>query len=112
MRPEELAPELGISAKHLRGWLRERYPRPLELKQKPWHMTEAQVRAARAHFAAGPRRAATREHMHVTSVALPKRVYEQLSRAAELRGTVMTELVRQAVAEWLKRNPASRRGGK
>lgn len=112
MRPEELAPELGISAKHLRGWLGKSYPRPADMKQKPWHMTEAQVRAARAHFAAGPRRAESREHMRVTTVALPERLHDQLSRAARQRGTVLTELVRQAVAEWLKRNPASRRGGK
>jgi predicted transcriptional regulator len=50
--------------------------------------------------------------MKVTTIALPETLHERLSSAASQRGTVMTELVRQAVAEWLKRNPAPRRGGK
>jgi len=110
MRPEDLAPVLAISAKHLRAWLRRHYPRPIEMKHQPWNMTEAQVRAARAHFGSGPRRAESREDMRVTTVALPEGVHRRLAKAAERRGTVMTELVRQAVAEWLARN--ERRGGK
>lgn len=112
MRPEDLAPELEISAKHLRGWLRKQYPRPADMKHQPWNLTEAQVRAARAHFASGPRRAESRDEMRVTTVALPERIHAQLSKAAQQRGTVMTELVRQAVAEWLQRNAASLKGGK
>jgi hypothetical protein len=50
MRPEELARQLGISGKTLRGWLRWRFPRrPLEHKTS-WFLTEDQVRAARLHF--------------------------------------------------------------
>lgn len=112
MRPEDLAPELGISAKHLRGWLRKEYPRSPDMKHQPWHLTEAQERRARAHFGAGPRRAESRESMRVTTVALHERTHAQLSRAAAQRGTVMTELVRQAVAEWLERNAKTSRGGK
>lgn len=111
MRPEELAPELGISAKHLRSWLRERYPRPADMKHQPWHLTEAQVRVARSHFEAGPRRADSRESMRVTTVALPEAMLAQLSTEARKRGTAMTELFRQAAAEWLQRNRGSRRGG-
>jgi len=109
MRPEDLAPELGISAKHLRAWLRKTYPRPMEMKHQPWHMTEAQERSARARFGGGPRRAESREDMRVTTIALTVTQHEKLSKAAERLGTVMTELVRQAVAEWLKRNPSPRR---
>ena len=108
MRPEELAGELGISAKHLRAWLRKTYPRPLELKHQPWHLSDAQERAARGRFGAGPRRADSREDMRVTTVALPVALHEKLSEAAQRQGTVMTELVRRAVAEWLKRH----RGGR
>ena len=74
------------------------------MKHQPWNMTEHQVRAARAHFGAGPRRAESREDMIVTTVALPEALHKQLAGAAKRLGTVMTELVRQAVSEWLQRN--------
>lgn len=110
MRPEDLAPQLGISAKHLRSWLRKTYPRPLEMKHQPWNMTEAQVRSARGRFEGGPRRAESREDMRVTSVALPSTTHERLSETAQRLETPMTELVRIAVADWLKRNHLPRGG--
>jgi predicted transcriptional regulator len=47
--------------------------------------------------------------MTVTTVALPERVHRRLTAAAAEEHTVMTELVRQAVDEWLKRRAGSRR---
>lgn len=49
------------------------------------------------------KRAETRDGMVVTTVALSEEVHRQLAIAALEGRTVMTELVRQAVAEWLER---------
>jgi hypothetical protein len=104
MRPPELARKLNVSPKHLRHWLREEYPRPASMKQKPWVLTEAQVAAARERFAVPWKRAASREHMTVTTLALPDRVYERLTDEAASQHMAMVELVRMIVAEWLARH--------
>jgi hypothetical protein len=60
MRPEDLARELSMPATRLRGWLRETYPRVYSMRYQPWHLSEAQVEAARARFGrARPPQAAT-----------------------------------------------------
>jgi hypothetical protein len=48
-------------------------------------------------------RAPSREGMRVTTVALSDAVHRKLVIAAIEEDTVMTELVRQAVNEWLER---------
>lgn len=50
MSPESLAHELGIGAKVLRSWLRDRFPRPAHLKGTPWHLTREQIDAARGRW--------------------------------------------------------------
>jgi len=50
------------------------------------------------------KRAASRKGMRVTTVALPEAMHLALAKVALDRRTVMTELVRQAVSEWLQRN--------
>jgi predicted site-specific integrase-resolvase len=50
MRPEELAPELGISPKTLRQWLRDTFTRPAAVAYQPWRMTAKQVVAACRRF--------------------------------------------------------------
>jgi phage antirepressor YoqD-like protein len=49
-RPEDLAKELGITGKQLRGWLRQTFPRPAEQKRSSWYLTEQQVEAARTRY--------------------------------------------------------------
>lgn len=110
MRPEELAKELGVSGKTLRGWLRKRFPRSAAEKSKWWTLTSAQVETARQRFATPWRRATSRERMRVTTVALPEQVHRRLTAAAAKERTVMTELVRQAVIEWLERHTDGREG--
>lgn len=59
------------------------------------------------------KRATSREGMRVTTIALTEEMHRQLAVLAIDRRTVMTELVREALAEWLSRQvkkPAS--GGK
>src|SRR5689334_13926085 len=51
MRPNDLAEELGIDGRQLRGWLREAYPRRASERGASWELTEEQVLAARARFA-------------------------------------------------------------
>jgi hypothetical protein len=61
------------------------------------------------------KRAETREGMRVTTMALPEDLHRKLAIAALEDNTVMTELVRQAVTEWLerrKRATRSKRGRK
>jgi len=47
--PNDLARELGVSAKKIRDYLRSKYGTlpPLETR---WHLTESQASAVRAHF--------------------------------------------------------------
>lgn len=54
VRPADLATELDISAKALRGFLRREFPRPTEAKNTSWLLSEEMVDKARAHFTAEP----------------------------------------------------------
>ena len=54
--------------------------------------------------------AKSREGMIVTTIALRRGVHRRLSIAAIEEHTVMTEIVRQAVDEWLARRGPKRRG--
>ena len=61
------------------------------------------------------KRAESRKGMRVTTVALPEELHRRLAIAALEGRTVMTELVRQAVTEWLERREhatRSKRGRK
>lgn len=49
------------------------------------------------------RRAPSREGMRVTTVALSEEMHRRLAVLAIDRRTVMTELVREALADWLAR---------
>jgi hypothetical protein len=53
--PEELAAELGISAKTLRAWLRTNYAAG-HVRNERWRLTADQVAAARRRFAGNARR--------------------------------------------------------
>jgi predicted transcriptional regulator len=55
-------------------------------------------------------RAASREDHRVTTVSLPRDLHERLAMLAVRRRSAMTEVIRQAVAEFLDRaeNTASR----
>jgi hypothetical protein len=53
--PEQLAAELGVSAKTLRAWLRGTFPRPAAQKGSNWTLAQQHVDAARA-WRAGSRR--------------------------------------------------------
>ncbi len=55
------------------------------------------------------KRAESREGMVVTTVALREDVHRRLSIAAVEDRTVMTELVRQAVDDWLARRRRKQR---
>lgn len=50
MRPEELAAELGINGRTLRGWLRTTYPRNPSERGSSWDLTAAQITAARTRW--------------------------------------------------------------
>jgi hypothetical protein len=52
MRPKDLALELDIDAKTLRGWLRKEFPRPTDKKNTSWVLSEDVADAAREHFLA------------------------------------------------------------
>ena len=49
--PKELAAELGIDPKVLRGYLRDKHTRKAEAKNTSWVITPAVAAAARKHFA-------------------------------------------------------------
>lgn len=50
LRPNDLAKELNISPKSLRGWLRTNFTRPIEVKNTSWELSSEMVEAARGHF--------------------------------------------------------------
>ena len=54
-------------------------------------------------------RAESREGMRVTTVALEEGMHRRLAIAAIEESTVMTELVRRALAEWLDRRGRKRK---
>lgn len=57
-------------------------------------------------------RAESREGMRVTTVALEEGMHRRLAIAAIEDSTVMTELVRRALSEWLDRRGRKRRESK
>ncbi len=60
-------------------------------------------RALQYHNGAMKKRAESREGMVITTVALEKDLHRKLAFAAIEDNFAITEIVRQAVAEWLKR---------
>lgn len=56
------------------------------------------------------KRADSRENMVVTSVALDRELHKRLAIAAVEDGAAMTELVREAVTDWLNRRERKGRG--
>jgi hypothetical protein len=54
-------------------------------------------------------RAESREGMRVTTVALNEDMHRRLAIAAIEESTVMTEIVRRALREWLQRRGSKRR---
>jgi hypothetical protein len=50
VEPQELARQLGVSAKSLRSWLRDNHPRSEAEHGQRWHLTPPQVAAATSHF--------------------------------------------------------------
>ncbi|MGH7724241.1 MAG: hypothetical protein ACREOU_02305 [Candidatus Eiseniibacteriota bacterium] len=103
MRPDDLAKELGISGKTIRAWLRESFPRDEGDQHQPWHLTASQAKAVRERFSERRSRAASRDKMVVTTIALPNRVHSRLVRVALAERLAMTEAVRLAISEWLER---------
>ncbi len=55
------------------------------------------------HSGAMKKRAESREGMVITTVALEKNLHRRLAIAAVEESAAITEIVRQAVSEWLKR---------
>jgi len=55
-------------------------------------------------------RAKTREGMIVTTIALDEDLHRRLAIAAVEDGAALTELVRQALGEWLDRRRKRKRG--
>jgi hypothetical protein len=55
------------------------------------------------------KRASSRVGMIVTTIALPPALHRQLALAALEDNAALTELIRQAVQEWLERRPHRRR---
>lgn len=50
VRPADLAKELDVSAKALRGFLRREFPRSADAKNTSWTLTDEMVEKATAHF--------------------------------------------------------------
>lgn len=53
MTPGQLAAELDMSPKTLRGWLRRDFPREEFRKRTSWELTPEMIHAARARFGGG-----------------------------------------------------------
>lgn len=55
------------------------------------------------------RRAESREGMRVTTIALPDEMHRRLAIEAIESRTVLTQLVREAISEWLDRRERKRK---
>jgi hypothetical protein len=84
--PEQLAQELGISARTLRGWLREEWPRPVTDRGARWSMLHEQVAAARRQFQPGKSRG-------VSSRAQQRGSIPDQGRAAQLTSERLAALL-------------------
>jgi hypothetical protein len=51
VRPNDLAKELGVDGKRIRGFLRQEFTRPLDAKNSSWFLTDTQVAAVKERFA-------------------------------------------------------------
>lgn len=51
-RPSDLATELEVSPKALRGFLRREFPRAADAKNTSWNLTQEMIDKATAHFTA------------------------------------------------------------
>ena len=60
-------------------------------------------RVLQYHSGAMKKRAESREGMVITTVAMEKDLHRRLAIAAIEESAAITEIVRQAVSEWLKR---------
>ena len=58
------------------------------------------------------KRAESREGMRVTTIALPDEMHRRLAIEAIESRTVLTELVRQAISEWLERRERKSKAGR
>ena len=67
MTPNQLADELGISAKTLRAWLRRNWPRSVAERGTEWELTIDQIRAARDRWGS--------THLAAMSTDSPPRPY-------------------------------------
>ena len=71
MSPPQLAFELDMSPKTLRGWLRRNFPREPFMLNTSWDLTPKMVSAARAHFGGNTVRQLATVPATVTMVAKP-----------------------------------------
>jgi hypothetical protein len=95
MTPVELADEIGMSDKVLRGWLRRQYPRTVADANSRWDLSTDQVAAARAHFGGryGPDR-------HKSVAVAPRVQPDSLGRSDwSWEGNVQAVLVRWLEAQ-------------
>jgi hypothetical protein len=96
VRPEDLAAELGINGRTLRGWLRLTYPRGASERGSSWDLTAAQVAAARSRWSG---RSARSAGLAAASVSRPITLAGDGGRDWFWEGNVQDALVRR-----LKRN--------
>ena len=50
MTPDELSSRIGVPAKRIRGFLRDRYPRSAAEKHSPWYLNSEQIAEVCQHF--------------------------------------------------------------
>lgn len=92
MRPNDLADELGVDSRQLRGWLRNAYPRAEDERGSSWELTAMQVTAARARFA-------SRAPRHTSAPITPAQID---GRDWFWEGNVVRSVVRYLKAEGWK----------
>ena len=75
-------------------------------------LEEVELLRYRNSAMAKKRRAASRADMVMTTVAFPPGLYRRLAIAALDEHAAIAELIREAVAEWMRRREAGRRKGR
>ena len=110
--PEDLAAELNMSAKVLRGWLRRHHPRPTSSKWSRWELTDAQVRAAKEYWTRSTRkRRASAPQRLVKTPQLQSRSTSDEAYVIDLCDEILGETAeRQHRFPWLRGDPG--KGGR
>lgn len=105
MEPNDLARELGVTGRTLRGWLRTTYPRGAVDHGARWLLTAEQVEAARRRFRSQPKPTVFRVPGSVPAATAPRATSDEAYVIDLCDEILEEEALRQHRFDWLLGDP-------